>query len=507
MILLNSIWLYALAALCVPVAIHLWNIRQGKTLKVGSIALINTSSQKSSRSFKLHDLLLLVLRCLLVALLAFVLAMPLWQRHISSSGKKGWVMLPKENLTEVYQKFKPEIDSLTKKGYEFHYFNRGFPKAELAKILPDNKQPESADSSKTSSYWTLIQQLDQQIPLSLPVYLFTPNTLAQFTGSKPSVAINLHWQTFAPADSTATWIESAWLSNNNDIHVRVGNSGPENTRYINYVVQPGSIRNVPVVVNSDNGRLTVNLKNNSRSFNVDTSTSRFAIVSDKNATDAKYVNAALQAVIQFTGHKAVIENYSNAGQIKTHQNWVFWLKEGGLREKYLGNIDNIFTYAEYSEFGAMKDINSWIGDRASSTSKIGLSKLIYGGHGKGETIWQSGFGDPVLTRDKYQHTNIYYFFTRFDPAYNDLVWSDDFPKMLLRLIAGHPSDVNTKYDRRVMNAKQLLPVLNKENNAAVRNIKEFTNLTHYFWLLLVLIFMTERWVAHKKTAKQVLKNG
>ncbi|MGZ3929211.1 MAG: BatA domain-containing protein, partial [Mucilaginibacter sp.] len=118
MILLNSIWLYALAALCVPVAIHLWNIRQGKTLKVGSIALINTSSQKSSRSFKLHDLLLLVLRCLLVALLAFVLAMPLWQRHISSSGKKGWVMLPKENLTEAYQKFKPEIDSLTKKGYE-----------------------------------------------------------------------------------------------------------------------------------------------------------------------------------------------------------------------------------------------------------------------------------------------------------------------------------------------------------------------------------------------------
>src|SRR6202000_2638344 len=138
MILFNPIWLFALAALSIPVAIHLWNIRQGKTLKVGSISLITVSSQKRSRSLKLHDLLLLLLRCLLLALLAFVLTMPFWQRNINPSSIKGWVMIPKENLKESYQKFKPEIDSLTKAGFEFHYFNKGFEKRKLSEVLADS---------------------------------------------------------------------------------------------------------------------------------------------------------------------------------------------------------------------------------------------------------------------------------------------------------------------------------------------------------------------------------
>src|ERR1700743_1895371 len=124
MILLNAIWLFALAALSIPVAIHLWNIRQGKTLKVGSISLITVSSQKNSRSFKLHDLLLLLLRCLLLALLAFILMQPLWQKRINLAQIKGWILIPKESLKETYQKFKPEIDSLSKAGYEFHYFDK-----------------------------------------------------------------------------------------------------------------------------------------------------------------------------------------------------------------------------------------------------------------------------------------------------------------------------------------------------------------------------------------------
>src|ERR1700709_2006379 len=111
MILLNPIWLYALAALSIPVAIHLWNVRPGKTLKVGSIALMNESAQKSSRSLKLHDILLLLVRCLLLALVALVSTMPLWQKQINSSTIKGWVLLPREHLKEGYGKFKPAIDS------------------------------------------------------------------------------------------------------------------------------------------------------------------------------------------------------------------------------------------------------------------------------------------------------------------------------------------------------------------------------------------------------------
>src|SRR5476651_1205398 len=105
MLLVSPIWLFALAAIGIPVIIHLWNIRQGKTLKVGSIALFTQSSPKSSRSFKLMDVLLLLLRCLLLILLAILLAMPLWQQHLQNTKAKGWLLIPKEHLTQAYQHF------------------------------------------------------------------------------------------------------------------------------------------------------------------------------------------------------------------------------------------------------------------------------------------------------------------------------------------------------------------------------------------------------------------
>ena len=63
--LLNPIWLFAIGGIVIPLIIHLWNIKKGKTLKVGSISLLGESSRQSAKSLKLIDLLLLFLRCLL----------------------------------------------------------------------------------------------------------------------------------------------------------------------------------------------------------------------------------------------------------------------------------------------------------------------------------------------------------------------------------------------------------------------------------------------------------
>ena len=505
MFLLNSIWLFALAALSIPVAIHLWNIRPGKTLKVGSIALIHTSAQKSSRSFKLHDILLLLLRCLLLALVAFVLAMPGWQKYISSSSIKGWVLIPKENLVESYQKFKPRIDSLTKAGYEFHYFDRDFQKADLTQILAEKGTKPLADSS---SYWGLVQQLNEQIPPSIPVYLFTPNTATHFSGERPQVSANLHWQTYVPADSTSTWIAKAWLSNNNDVQVVQGTSKPSGTYYGNYTIRSGEQRNTSFVVNANNGKLSVSLKNSGQQVTVDTSTWRFAIYAGKNNPDAGYVKAALESVIQFTKHKAEIKQYSDPDQIQGRQNWLFWLEQEPARDQYKDMADNFFAY----EAGNINPVNSWInnGSQSLSPQKIGLYQLIDNNNDSNQPIWQDGFGRAVLSMQKEDRYTRYHFYTRFNPAYNDLVWSDDFPKMLLRLIVNEPVTDN-KYDRRAIDPKQLTPILDKGPHNTAGKITERTDLTHYAWLLLALVFVMERWLVHKKALqtakKQVLQNG
>src|ERR1700761_1390939 len=105
MIFLHPIWFFALTAVSIPVAIHLWNTRKGKTLKVGSIALITAASQKKTVSRRVSDILLLLVRCLFFSLIAFILAMPFWNRSNNAS-KKGWILIPKETVKEVYQKFK-----------------------------------------------------------------------------------------------------------------------------------------------------------------------------------------------------------------------------------------------------------------------------------------------------------------------------------------------------------------------------------------------------------------
>lgn len=499
MILLNSIWLFALAALSIPVAIHLWNIKRGKTLKVGSISLITAASQ-NSRSFKLHDLLLLLLRCLLLALVAFVLAMPLWQKHIDTSQIKGWVLIPEESLKETYQKFKPEIDSLNKAGYEFHYFNKGFEKADLNKILSDTTSFKYVNNA---SYWSLIHQLNGQIPSSMQLYLFTSNQTSYFKGEKPEVALNLLWQTYTPADSTSSWIAKAWLTNNSDIHITEGNGKPTETIYDDYAMQPGNPKNTPFGVSTDNGRLTVNLKNSS-SIAVDTSTWHFAIYADRNSLDARYVKAALESVIQFTKHKSVIKHFTDAGQIPAHQNWIFWLSDEPLNKLLIQNCDNLFTY----ESGKVRDVNSWVddGNESLSKSKIALYRSIDPKKNDEQAVWHDGFGNQVLSLEKQSKTRLYHFYSRFDPSWNDLVWSNDFPKWVLKLIA-NPATPDAKYDRRVMAANQLMPIVNKEGQAITGKIIEQTDLTHYFWLLLVSVFATERWLAHRSSDKKILKNG
>ncbi|MDB5135600.1 MAG: hypothetical protein JWP37_2203, partial [Mucilaginibacter sp.] len=310
-------------------------------------------------------------------------------------------------------------------------------------------------------------------------------------------------------DSTSTWIEKAWLTNNNDIQVVQGISKPGGTYYTNYTIQSGNHSNTPFIINTDNGRLAVSIKNSNESVTADTSAWHFAIYAEKNNTGAGYVKAALESIIQFTKHKAVIRLYADANQIPVRQNWIFWLSEKSAGKQMAQNCDNLFAY----ETGKPKDISSWINDDNESLSphNIFLYKSITANYNSGKTVWHDGFGNPVLIYKRQQQTNTYHFYGRFDPSWNDLVWNDNFPKMLLRLIFNTSPNLNEKHEHRIIDAKQLLPVLNKKGRTSKSKMIERTNLTHFCWLLLVLVFIAERWLATKKPSlmagKQILQNG
>jgi hypothetical protein len=477
---LNPIWFFALAALSIPVIIHLWNIRPGKTLKVGSISLITEASKSTKRSFKLLDILLLIIRCLLLALIAMLLAAPVWQRYVTAQ-KKGWVLIPQESLKETYQQFKPTIDSLDKVGYEFHYFNKGFAKQELKKILAD---ASLKDTTTNANYWSLLKQLENRVG-NTPLYLFTQNGIGHFKGSKPVVKLtSLYWQTYTAKDSVAKWIDKAFISNNGAIKVTVGNSTPSSTYFTTQAIQGGGSNDV--TVNVQNGQPVVSLKNTTQSVPVDTSAMRIAIYTDKHQLDVGYLKAALSAAVDFMGRKSVIKENSSPAQIPAGQAWVFWLSEQPVKDGVLKSSKNIFQY----EGGKVTDVSSWI-----DPGHIALAKMV-NSTGKQEAVWKDGFGKPVLGLDG--HT--YHFYSRVYHLWNDLVWSDDFAKLMLKLLLGNGQSQPKGHERRIFNNRQIQPeIISQSMPQPSFKTTQQADLSKYFWLLAVLLLIAERILSHKKT--------
>jgi hypothetical protein len=499
MLLVSPIWLFALAALSIPVAIHLWNIRPGKTLKVGSIALFTESSPKSSRSFKLLDILLLLLRCLLLILLAFLLAGPFWQQHLKAGKTKGWLLIPKENFNEVYQRFKPDIDSIGKKGYEFHYFDQSFPKADINELL--QHPGKDTATAQPANYWALVRQLEHHIPATVTAELFTPNTISHFRGEKPATGLTLNWHTYTPADSVNTWLAGAWLTVNGNIRVVQGTATPGGTSYQYNDIKNGGQTGSVYQVGVDNGIPVVSLKNSK--ISVDTTTQRIAIYTDKHSIDANYLKAALMAVSQFTQRKTIIRQYTDAETIPADQDWIFWLSEDSIDDEIIDQAKNVLHY----EDGKALETDTWMSNSGNEilmqgAVKIALHKNI-GSKNIGSPVWADSFGNAVLSLDKGK-TNMYHFFSRFNPAWNDLVWSDDFPKWIMDLTNHQPFEAGD-HERRAISADQLQPTRISGSDMVANTQVHPIELTNYLWLALVLAFFAERWLATKN--KTVLANG
>lgn len=195
--LVNPIALLALAAVIIPVLIHLWNVRKGKTLKVGSIALLAESSKQPARSRRITNWPLFLLRCLLLLLLAFLLANPVWESR-KKNLSKGWVLVPADHLSIAYQQHGLLIDSLLKTGFELHDLSPTF----------DNISLEDTASFKTTreltaSPWMLLKKLDAGLPKNFRVYLFADNQLKHYYGERPTSQLKLYWNELAVSNSTS----------------------------------------------------------------------------------------------------------------------------------------------------------------------------------------------------------------------------------------------------------------------------------------------------------------
>lgn len=117
-------------ALSIPVVLHFWHQKRGKELPWAAYRWLSGAVLQSARGIRLENILLLILRCLLLALLVLYLSEPLLKG--SEQEKVHWVQPAKE----VVDNFRFELEEAGKKGEKRFWFN-GDPVTELNAIPAD----------------------------------------------------------------------------------------------------------------------------------------------------------------------------------------------------------------------------------------------------------------------------------------------------------------------------------------------------------------------------------
>ena len=73
---LNPWMLFGLGALALPILIHLWQRRRVVQIPFGTLRFLKAVAARTRRSSRIENLLLLLLRCLIFALVALAVARP-----------------------------------------------------------------------------------------------------------------------------------------------------------------------------------------------------------------------------------------------------------------------------------------------------------------------------------------------------------------------------------------------------------------------------------------------
>ena len=445
---LYPIGLLAAIGIIVPVVIHLWNIKSGKTLKVGSISLLGTAFNQRSSHLKIADWPLLLLRCLLILLIGLLLAGPLYRARKQVTQQPGWILLEKQEFAHAWKSYGTEMDSLLKNGYEIRDLHPGFARMELK----DTALRYSRPASPPLSYFSYIRQLNTEIQPGKKVYLYTSNQLNRLEGRLPATTVDLKWR-FLPVNPAVS-VDAA---------------------------------TIPAI---------------------DTSKLMVMIYSDSPAPDAAYLKAAIYAIADFTNRKISIKDIQSLDQVTKEATLVFWLSDKVPAIRQLQQLPKGISFFNYAGKKTERLSSVIHYEQGSATREIPLYQRNSFTGAAHQAIWTDGRGTPLLTLDTISTTTIrhYQFYSRFNQSWTDLVWSNGLVDALLPVVLPNEED-EPGFSRNTASTRVIntVPVLERGTSKA-NNVLKFDEqqpLSGLVWWLIMAVFFIERWITFRKTGDKI----
>lgn len=276
----QPIFLWALAGLSIPIAIHLLSKKEGKVIRLGSLRHVRETSTQQFKSIRLNEWLLLALRCLIVVLWVLLLS----GLQFDQTKNQQWLVVDKS--VKNHPVAKKWTDSLQAQGFELHWLADGFPTEEPA--------------NGSINYWESISSLRQR-ELEKVVVL-SSSGVEQFGGMRESLPASIQWITL-PA-SEHRFVVEALQKSNNDYLIRLGTSSNDATEF--------------ETIRASSGIDSVEIKNIVQQ--------NVLIVADEAfEKDVRLLKASLEAIQEKLPIQLTIQQQNTVNYKSTSSNWLFWL--------------------------------------------------------------------------------------------------------------------------------------------------------------------------------------
>jgi hypothetical protein len=186
--LLQPYMLWGILAVTLPVIIHFWYQKKGKTIAWAASKWLTEKTTLQHRGLRLDEIPLLLIRCFLIILLALILSKPVWNWLNGMNGEET-VHLVQPNRS-VVENFRFEIENARKKGESVYWIS-----AEKQELTDVGNVPQDI-----SSVLFLQKNIDQLAgsKVNFNLYLTDNPELAEL----PGIYIPGLFRLFSIADSS-----------------------------------------------------------------------------------------------------------------------------------------------------------------------------------------------------------------------------------------------------------------------------------------------------------------
>ncbi|RNI23536.1 BatA domain-containing protein [Rufibacter latericius] len=506
---LNPTWLWAAASVAVPIAIHLWNKKPARTVQVGSIRWLKPSESKKLSSLYLSDFWLLLLRCVLLVLLALVLAGPRWKHQVPTVAEKHAYLHPELFQAHYLPQISATVDSLALKGWQIHRLQPGFPKLALNEETTLKTFQTDSLPPDTTNAWAMLRVLNRSLPQNAQAWIFTTDLLRHHRGEYPAMRAGITWIPVS-APQTNIWLQEAYAIPSGQLLLRFMKSDAQHVTLEERKIPkpvPGqtiSLPGLPAVkftshATSDSlallggARNTIAVKSQPLQVLVRHAPSR--------QSDFRYLRAALQSALGYRGGAYDLTVSSgNQPLPSAAPDWVFWLTDEPIAP-FLARFPEkkLKTLQDAPGSARVQKTESWLQIPELSVPVPLHQRTPAPKNLSADILWKDGFGNPLLTKEqKGQHTH-FRFYSRFHPTWNDLPNTGHFPELLLRLLFPQETSWRTHFDTRTLQQDLERPCTFSGTFAENKlKTEKLEDLKPWLVAFLALLLALERWLAGRK---------